>query len=80
MDSSLTAYCVKCKEKRDIQNAQALYNAKGSPYTKGVCPVCGTALTRFGLTDAHRDVKDEGAPQSARGLRFAPRRRIAEML
>ncbi len=61
---TLEAYCVKCKTKREMQNAQALYNAKGSPYTKGVCPVCGTGLMRFGKTDAHatveRPAKDEG--------------------
>ena len=65
MSSPQIAYCVKCKDKREIQNAQALYNAKGSPYTKGVCPVCGTALTRFGLTDAHAGVDKPPAPPVA---------------
>ncbi len=46
-------YCVKCRTKREMQNPQALFNAKGAPYTKGNCPVCGTGMTRFGVTEAH---------------------------
>ncbi len=57
MDSPLIAYCVKCKTKREMQNPQALYNAKGSPYSKGTCPVCGTGLMRFGATQAHAGVE-----------------------
>jgi DNA topoisomerase I len=49
----LDAYCVKCKTKREIQNPQAIFNAKGSPATQGVCPVCGTKLYRMGKTEAH---------------------------
>lgn len=49
----MEAYCVKCKTKREIQSAQPLFNARGAAYTKGVCPVCGTALNRLGATDAH---------------------------
>ena len=49
----MLAYCVKCKMTRDIKNAQALYNARGAPYTKGVCGVCGTALTRLGASELH---------------------------
>jgi DNA topoisomerase I len=49
----MQAYCVKCKTKRDLQNPLPLFSSKGSAYTKGVCPVCGTALLRFGSTDAH---------------------------
>lgn len=49
----MEAYCMKCKTKREIQNPQATFNAKGSPVTVGVCPVCGTKLFRMGKTDAH---------------------------
>ncbi len=52
----MTAYCVKCKTTRDLQNAQALVNAKGTAYTQGTCAVCGTKLTRFGKTDAHAGI------------------------
>ena len=56
----MEAYCVRCKTKREMQNAQPLFNAKGTAYTKGVCPVCGTGMMRFGATDAHAAV-DRGA-------------------
>lgn len=49
----MEAYCVKCKTKREMQNAQALYSAKGAAYSQGVCGVCGTKLTRLGTTEAH---------------------------
>lgn len=49
----MEAYCVKCKEKREITNAQAVFTATGNPATKGECPVCGTGLYRMGRTEAH---------------------------
>ncbi len=49
----MEAYCMKCKEKREIQEPIATFNAKGSPVTVGTCPVCGTKLYRMGKTPAH---------------------------
>lgn len=49
----MEAYCVKCKEKREIQEPVAVYTATGSPGTRGTCPVCGTKMFRMGRTDAH---------------------------
>jgi hypothetical protein len=43
----MEAYCVKCKAKRDIKNAQQVTLKNGRPAMKGVCPVCGTKLMRF---------------------------------
>ena len=53
MEVHLEAYCVKCKEKRPIENPQAVFTANGTPATKGICSVCGTNLFRMGRTDAH---------------------------
>ncbi|HSD82892.1 MAG TPA: DNA topoisomerase, partial [Anaerolineae bacterium] len=44
---------MKCKTKREIKDPVATFNAKGSPVTTGVCPVCGTKLFRMGRTEAH---------------------------
>jgi len=52
----LEAYCVKCKTKREIQNAEAMFNKIGAPVTKGICPVCGTTLYRTGNTEAHANL------------------------
>ena len=49
----MEAYCMKCKEKREIKDPVAGFNAKGSPVTTGTCPVCGTKLYRMGKTDSH---------------------------
>jgi len=56
----MIAYCVKCKTKREMQNPQPLFNARGSAYSKGTCPVCGTGLIRLGATEAHTSL-DRGA-------------------
>lgn len=55
-DSTMQAYCVKCKEKREISKAEPTYTKTGTPATKGECPVCGTGLFRMGETEAHADI------------------------
>ena len=54
----MDAYCVKCKTKREMIEAQAEYTATGTPGTRGKCPVCGTTLYKMGKTPAH-----EGLPK-----------------
>ena len=49
----MEAYCVKCKAKREMNEAQADFNKTGAPVTRGICPVCGTKLYRMGKTPAH---------------------------
>jgi len=49
----LETYCVKCKEKREIQNPQAGSNSRSTPVTTGTCKVCGTKLYRMGRTEMH---------------------------
>lgn len=61
---SMQAYCVKCKTKRDIVNAEATFTATGTAATKGECAVCGTKLFRMGETAAHANLtKPEAAPR-----------------
>jgi DNA topoisomerase-1 len=49
----LEAFCVKCKEKREMGSPQAVFTVNGVPATRGVCPVCGTKMFRMGKTQAH---------------------------
>ena len=49
----MEAYCVKCKEKREMQDPNAEFTASGTPGTRGKCPVCGTTMFRMGKTPAH---------------------------
>ncbi len=55
-DDSIVAYCMKCKEKREMSAPQAVFTKKGVPATKGKCPVCGTTMFRMGETEAHKDL------------------------
>ncbi len=49
----MEAYCVKCKEKREMQDPQAEFTASAAPGTRGTCPECGTTMFRMGKTPAH---------------------------
>ena len=40
-------YCVKCRAKRQIKGGNVEETAKGRKMVKGVCPECGTKVTRF---------------------------------
>jgi hypothetical protein len=40
-------YCVKCRTKRTIKDGAVTKTSKGRPMAKGVCPECGTTVTRF---------------------------------
>ncbi len=46
-------YCVKCREKRDIIEPEAIFTKNGTPALRGKCVVCGTTLFRMGATPAH---------------------------
>jgi pimeloyl-ACP methyl ester carboxylesterase len=43
----MQAYCVKCRQKRVIQNPRKIVTRKGRSAIEGTCPVCGTKLFRF---------------------------------
>ena len=53
---------MKCKTKREVQDPVASFNAKGSPVTIGICPVCGTKLYKMGRTDAHEGMTPPPKP------------------
>ena len=44
------AYCVKCKTKREIKDAQQIQMKNGRPATQGSCPVCGTKMFKIGAS------------------------------
>jgi hypothetical protein len=44
---AVEGFCVKCKEKREIKDAQDVMMKNGRPAVKGVCPVCGTGMFRI---------------------------------
>jgi len=42
------AYCVKCRDKREIKNPKKTKLKNGRPAVKGTCPECGTNVFRIG--------------------------------
>lgn len=44
--ATYNGYCVKCREKRDFEGEEVIF-ANGRPAAQGVCPVCGTKITRM---------------------------------
>lgn len=45
---NMEAYCVKCKAKREIKDAQPVTMKNGKPATSGSCSVCGTKVFKIG--------------------------------
>lgn len=43
-----TAYCVKCRAKREIKHPKSITMKNGRPATKGICGTCGTNVFRIG--------------------------------
>lgn len=46
----MEAYCVKCKDRREMQDPEPTTMKNGRAATKGKCPVCGTGMFRIGAT------------------------------
>ena len=68
----MEAYCVKCKEKRDMVDPVPIYTSKGVPASSGICPVCGIKLYRMGKSEAHDSLPEE-ALLRAKEARVKPR-------
>ena len=47
-ESVMEAYCVKCKAKKEMKDAEEIVMKNGKPATKGICPTCGTKMFRIG--------------------------------
>jgi DNA topoisomerase I len=60
------AYCVKCKTKREISDAKAVFTSNSAPATRGICPVCGSAIFRMGGTAAHTGLQPPKVEQRAK--------------
>ena len=47
MENQIIAYCVKCKAKQEVKNAEEVTTKNGRRAVKGICPVCGTGMYKF---------------------------------
>ncbi len=43
----MEGYCVKCKAKRDMKDANEVTMKNGRKAMKGKCPTCGTGMFRI---------------------------------
>jgi hypothetical protein len=48
MNMAQEGYCVKCKAKKEMKDAEAVTMKNGKPATKGICPDCGTKMYTIG--------------------------------
>jgi len=48
----MEAYCMKCKEKREMNEPNAITMKNGKPATEGKCSVCGTKMFKIGAAKA----------------------------
>ena len=46
----MEGYCVKCRAKRTMKNAQNVTMKNGKPAVKGVCEVCDTGMYKIGAS------------------------------
>ena len=44
----MTAYCMKCRAKKEIKDPKKITMKNGKPATEGICPKCGTGMFRIG--------------------------------
>ena len=50
----MEAYCMKCKEKKEMLDPKLGTTSNGKPITKGKCPSCGSTICRIGRVDPVR--------------------------
>ncbi len=52
-DRKVEAYCMKCRQPREIAEAAPVFTAQGKAAVQGVCSICGTKMFRMGRTALH---------------------------
>lgn len=59
-EEEIEAYCVNCREAIVMESPQPVWTKRGTPGTRGTCPVCGNTTFRMGNTPAHNH---QGRPE-----------------
>ena len=44
----MQAYCVKCRAKKEMEDARNITMKNGRPATQGLCPVCEAKMFKIG--------------------------------
>ena len=50
-----TAWCVKCRVKKEIKNGVVKASKRGNKYIQSNCETCGTKINRFIKKDAKQE-------------------------
>ncbi len=48
IDDYMEAYCMKCKQKREMKDPKEVTMKNGKTANSGTCPVCGTKMFKIG--------------------------------
>jgi len=48
IDDYMEAYCMKCKQKREMKDPKEVTMKNGKKANSGTCPVCGTKMFKIG--------------------------------
>lgn len=62
------AYCVRCRETVEMEDAVAVWTKRGMPATRGDCPICGNTVFRMGKSALH---ERGDAPEAKQRLKLA---------
>ena len=57
-NNTITAYCLKCKEKKQLNNPTLKTSKRGSKFISGKCD-CGTSMSKFIKSDSKIDVTNK---------------------
>ncbi len=55
----MKAYCVKCKESRELKDGKAKKTKNGRDMMQGPCPECGTTMSVFVKSTDVKKEKEE---------------------
>lgn len=58
------AYCMKCREKREMVDEEEVVMKNGRPAAQGTCPECGTKLFRIKSTKDSTVTNDKATAKS----------------
>lgn len=50
MTTAVKAYCLRCRDHRDVVDAEQVTLKNGRPATKGKCAICSVSVFRIGKT------------------------------
>lgn len=59
------AYCVKCKQKRELVDPVPVFTRGGRPALEGRCSVCGSKMFRMGRTPLHEGLEPPPVERSS---------------